>query len=100
MVPLAYYQALAAILFAIGMAGFISRRNGIIILLSVELMLNASNLSFIAFSRLHGGLDGHVMALIVITMAAAEVAVGLALVILVARLWRTIKVDRLQLFRG
>lgn len=99
MAPLPLYQVLAAVLFAIGLAGFLSRRDAIIILLSVELMLNAANLSFIAFSRQHGGLDGQVAALVVITMAAAEVAVGLALVIVVAKLWRTIKVDRLQLFR-
>ena len=100
MAPLALYQILAATLFTIGVGGVLTRRNGIVILLCIELMLNASNLSFIAFSRQHGSLDGHVAALIVITMAAAEVAVGLALLIVVARLWRTIKVDRLRLFHG
>jgi len=100
MAPLSWYQILAAILFAIGVAGVLSRRNGIVILLSIELMLNASNLSFVAFSRQVGGLDGQVLALIVITMAAAEVAVGLALLIVVARLWHTTRIDRLRLFQG
>jgi NADH-quinone oxidoreductase subunit K len=100
MVPLSYYQALAAVLFTIGVLGVVTRRNAIVILLSIELMLNAANLSFIASSRQLGGLDGHVVALVVMTMAAAEVAVGLALIIVVARLWRTLRVDRLRLFHG
>ena len=99
MAPLSWYQILAAILFAIGVAGVLTRRNGIVILLSIELMLNASNLSFVAFSRQLGGLDGHVLALIVITMAAAEVAVGLAILLNLQKTQDTTNLEDIKLLR-
>jgi NADH-quinone oxidoreductase subunit K len=79
------YVTLAAILFALGGIGVLVRRSPLAILMSVELMWNAANLLFIAFARLHGNLDGHVMAFLVITVAAAEVAIGLALTVLLFR---------------
>jgi NADH-quinone oxidoreductase subunit K len=81
MIPLSHYLVLSAVLFAIGTAGVFMRRNLITILLSVEIMLNAVNLSFVAFGRAAGDLDGQIITFFVMTVAAAEAAVGLALVI-------------------
>lgn len=81
MIPLGHYLLVSAVLFAIGTAGVFMRRNLITILLSVEIMLNAVNLTFIAFGRQHGSLDGQIIVFFVITVAAAEAAVGLAIVI-------------------
>ena len=81
MIPLSHYLFVSAVLFAIGTAGVFLRRNLITILLSVEIMLNAVNLSFIAFGRQMGSLDGQIIVLFVMTVAAAEAAVGLAIVI-------------------
>ena len=81
MVPLSYYLTLSAILFAIGTAGVFLRRNLITILLSIEVMLNAVNLSFVAFGRSLGAIDGQIIVFFVVTVAAAEAAVGLAIVI-------------------
>ena len=81
MIPLSYYLIVSAILFAIGTAGVFLRRNLITILLSIEIMLNAVNLSFIAFGRQFGSLDGQIIVFFVMTVAAAEAAVGLAIVI-------------------
>ncbi len=94
------YLILSAILFTIGVLGVLLRRNAIVILMSVELMLNAVNLAMVAFSRFIPGLDGQVMAFLVIAIAAAEAAVGLALVVQVARDRRTVDVDDLTLLRG
>jgi NADH-quinone oxidoreductase subunit K len=80
-IPLGHYLLLSAVLFAIGTAGVFMRRNLITILLSVEIMLNAVNLTFIAFGRQLGNLDGQIIVFFVITVAAAEAAVGLAIVI-------------------
>jgi NADH-quinone oxidoreductase subunit K len=91
---------LAALLFAIGVFGLLTRRNAIGILLSVELMANAVNINLVAFSRLHGGATGQVFALFAIALTVAEVAVGLALVILMARQRRTIDVASAQDLRG
>ena len=85
---------LAALLFAIGVFGLLTRRNAIGILLSVELMANAVNINLVAFSRLHGGATGQVFALFAIALTVAEVAVGLALVILMARQRRTIDIGK------
>ena len=85
MIPLGYYLAVSAILFAIGTAGVFLRRNLITILLSVEIMLNAVNLSFVAFGRSLGTVDGQIITFFVITVAAAEAAVGLAIVIALFR---------------
>ena len=85
MIPLGHYLFVSAVLFAIGTAGVFMRRNLITILLSVEIMLNAVNLSFVAFGRQHGGVDGQIIVLFVMTVAAAEAAVGLAIVIALYR---------------
>jgi NADH-quinone oxidoreductase subunit K len=84
-IPLSHYLIVSAVLFAIGTAGVFLRRNLITILLSVEIMLNAVNLTFVAFSRFAGDLDGQIITLFVMTVAAAEAAVGLALVIALFR---------------
>jgi len=84
-IPLSYYLVLSAILFSIGTAGVFMRRNLITILLSIEIMLNAVNLSFVAFGRAAGDLDGQIITFFVMTVAAAEAAVGLALVIALFR---------------
>ena len=81
MIPLSHYLIVSAVLFAIGTAGVFLRRNLITILLSIEIMLNAVNLTFIAFGRQHGSLDGQIIVFFVMTVAAAEAAVGLAIVI-------------------
>jgi len=85
MVPLNYYLVLSGILFAIGTAGIFLRRNLITMLLSIEIMLNAVNLTFVAFGRYAGDLDGQIITFFVMTVAAAEAAVGLALVIALFR---------------
>jgi NADH-quinone oxidoreductase subunit K len=82
---LEHYLVLSAVLFAIGSAGIFLRRNLITILLSIEIMLNAANLAFVAFGRHHGSVDGQIIVLFVITVAASEAAVGLALVIALFR---------------
>ncbi|HKE84953.1 MAG TPA: NADH-quinone oxidoreductase subunit NuoK [Vicinamibacterales bacterium] len=85
MIPLSHYLVLSAILFSIGTAGVFLRRNLITILLSIEIMLNAVNLSFVAFGRAAGDLDGQIIVFFVMTVAAAEAAVGLALIIALFR---------------
>ena len=85
MIPLSHYLILSATLFAIGAAGVFLRKNLITLLLSVEIMLNAVNLTFVAFGRFAGDLDGQIITLFVMTVAAAEAAVGLALVIALFR---------------
>lgn len=99
MVSLSHYLVLSAILFAIGMMGVIIRRNVIIIFMSIELMLNAVNLTFIAFSRFLHNLDGHIFAFMVMTVAAAEAAVGLAIIISVFRNKPTINVDEINIMK-
>ena len=90
---------LSAILFTIGVVGALVRRNIIVILMSIELMLNAVNLAFVAFSRIHGESSGHVFVLMVITVAAAEVAVGLGIVISLFRNRDTVNVDDVSLLK-
>jgi NADH-quinone oxidoreductase subunit K len=85
MIPLSHYLVVSAVLFAIGTAGVFLRRNLITILLSIEIMLNAVNLSFVAFGRQFGGFDGQIIVFFVMTVAAAEAAVGLAIVIALYR---------------
>lgn len=92
--------ALSAVLFATGVAGVLTRRNALIVFMSVELMLNAVNLSFVAFARNLGDVDGHVFAVFVMAVAAAEAAVGLALVILLFRNRVTVSLDDLDLMKG
>lgn len=99
MVPTTYYIALSAILFAIGIVGVLMRRNAIVIFLSIELMLNAANLAFVAFARQLGSIDGQVIVFFVMVVAAAEAAVGLAIIIAVFRHRHTTNVDELRLLR-
>lgn len=98
-VPVSWYLLLAAVLFAIGAAGALTRRNGIAIFLSVELMLNAANLSLVAYARQFGEHTGQVIVFFVMAVAAAEAAVGLALFIAVFRHRRTMDVNRMNLMR-
>ncbi|MBW2312556.1 MAG: NADH-quinone oxidoreductase subunit NuoK [Deltaproteobacteria bacterium] len=97
--PIELVVSLSAILFGIGVVGALVRRNIIVILMSIELMLNAVNLAFVAFARMHGTNDGHVFVLIVITVAAAEVAVGLGIVISLFRNRDTTNVDDVSLLK-
>lgn len=104
-VPDEHLLVLAAVLFAIGVVGFLLRRNAIIVLASIELMLNAANLSFVAGSRMHStsavpNLEGPVFAIFVILVAAAEAAVGLALVIALYRLKQSVQLDALNELKG
>ena len=94
-----HFLVLAAILFLIGVAGVLLRRNALIVLMSVELMLNAANVTLLAFSRMWGDLSAHTFALIVIAVAAAEAAVGLAIVVAVFRGRRNVDIDRLTTLR-
>jgi NADH-quinone oxidoreductase subunit K len=91
---------LSIILFAIGAAGFVARRNAIVVLMSVELMLNACNLAFVAFSRQHLDMTGHIYAFMVMTVAAAEAAVGLAIVVLIFRTRKAVNLDEINLMKG
>ena len=90
----------SAVLFAIGVVGVLTRRNAIIVFMCVELMLNAVNLSFVALSRLHGGVTGQVFVLFVMTVAAAEAAVGLAIVIGVFRHYKSVDLENINLLKG
>jgi NADH-quinone oxidoreductase subunit K len=94
-----HFLMLGAVLFAIGVAGVLLRRNILIIMMSVELMLNAANLTILTFARMYGDLSGNSFALIVIAVAAAEVAVGLAIVVALFRGRRNVDVDRLNLLK-
>ena len=93
MIPLSHYLVVSALLFAIGSAGVFLRKNLITILLSVEIMLNAVNLSFVAFGRFNGTVDGQIITFFVMTVAAAEAAVGLALVIALFRTRESLNPD-------
>ena len=99
MVPLSHYLALGAIMFVIGAAGVLMRRNAIIILMSIELMLNAVNITFLAFARQWGDMAGQVFAIFVITVAAAEAAVGLAILISLNRDRSILNVDEVNLLK-
>ena len=93
------YQLIAGLLFMLGVLGVLIRRNLIVIFMSIELMLNAANLSLVGFSRLHGNLDGQVFAFMVIVVAAVEVAVGLAILISVMRNRDTINIEDTSLLK-
>lgn len=99
-VTVQYYIALSAVLFAIGALGVLLRRNAIVIFMSIELMLNAANLAFVAFARHFGDLDGQIFVFFVITVAAAEVAVGLALIVAIFRSKQSINIDEINLMKG
>lgn len=94
------FLLLGAVLFCIGIYGVIARKNAVMVLMSVELILNAVNLNLLAFSQLHGNVDGNIFALYIIAVAAAEVGVGLAMVLLVYRNRKSIALDELSEMKG
>ena len=96
---MSHYIVLSAILFTIGAIGVLTRRNAIVVFMCVELMLNAANLALVAFSKLHGTLDGQVMAFFVMVVAAAEVVVGLAIIMTIFRTRRSASVDDASLLK-
>ncbi|MCY4256692.1 MAG: NADH-quinone oxidoreductase subunit NuoK [bacterium] len=91
---------LAAVLFCIGVYGVLARRNGVLVLMSIELILNAVNINLVAFGAFHATVVGQIFALFVITVAAAEVGIGLAIVLLLYRNQRSINLDQVDLMRG
>ena len=99
MVPLAVYLSFSALLFIIGLVGILIRRNLIVLLMCIELMLNAINITLAAFSRAGGNIHGQIFAVFVITIAAAEAAVGLAVILVVFRQRKTVKVDEFNLMK-
>jgi len=99
MVPEGYYLILSAVLFAIGVAGVLIRRNPVVIFMSIELMLNAVNLSFIAFASQLNSLDGQVFVFFVMAVAAAEVAVGLGIIVSIFRARTSVDVDEMNLMK-
>ena len=100
MIGLHHYLILSVVLFALGVAGVLVRRNALILLMSIELMLNAANLALLAFARSMGDETGHGLALFVMVVAAAEAAVGLALVLAIFRHRRTVNVDEVRSLEG
>lgn len=98
--PITSYLVLGALVFAIGLFGVLSRRNAVGILLGIELMLNAVNINLVAFSRLHADVAGAVFALFTIAVTVAEIGLGLAIVIVIFRVRRTIDADHLNLLKG
>jgi NADH-quinone oxidoreductase subunit K len=99
-IPISWALALSAMVFVIGLIGVLVRRNAIIIFMSIELMLNAANLAFVAFSHHLHSLDGQVFVFFVMSVAAAEVAVGLAIIVNLFRLRETVYVDEVNLLKG
>jgi len=97
--PIVYYLALSAVLFSIGVAGVLLRRNAIVIFMSIELMLNAVNLTFVAFATQWRNLEGQIFVFFVLVVAAAEVAIGLALIVAIFRLKQTVYVDEINLMK-
>lgn len=100
MVPTGWYIILSAILFTVGVLGVLIRRNAVVVLMSVELMLNAATLALVSFARARLDLGGQVVVLFVIAVAAAEVAVGLALLVALFRTKRTVDIDEISTLRG
>jgi len=98
-IPVSHFQALAAILFMIGVIGVLTRRNVIVVFMSIELMLNATNLSLVAFSRLWGNVEGQIFVFMVIVVAAVEAAVGLAILISLVRNRDTVNIEDSSLLR-
>jgi NADH-quinone oxidoreductase subunit K len=99
-IPLGWSLALSAVVFVIGLVGVLVRRNALIIFMSIELMLNAGNLAFVSFARHLNSVDGQVFVFFVMTVAAAEVAVGLAIIVNMFRLRETVFVDEINLLKG
>jgi NADH-quinone oxidoreductase subunit K len=100
MVPVEYYIILSAVLFAVGVAGVVFRRNALIIFMSIELMLNSANLAMVAFSSVNKSFSGQIFAFFVIAVAAAEVAVGLALIVEIFKSKHSIDVDQMSNLKG
>ncbi len=100
MITTNYYVLLSAILFTIGVVGVLTRRNVMIMFMSIELMLNSANLALVAFARARNQIDGQILTFFVITVAAAEVAVGLALLVGIFRTKRTTNVDDISTMKG
>jgi NADH-quinone oxidoreductase subunit K len=96
MIPVSYFIILSSILFGLGVIGFMFKRNIVTLFMSIELMLNAVNLAFVAFSKVHGQLQGQVFVFLVIVVAAAEAAVGLAIIIVIARNRQSLNVERID----
>ncbi|MGD8553936.1 MAG: NADH-quinone oxidoreductase subunit NuoK [Anaerolineales bacterium] len=99
-VPTSYVLALSALMFVMGALGVLLRRNAIVLFMSVELMLNSANLAFIAFARSMNDVAGHVFVFFIIAVAAAEVAVGLALIVTIFRTKKSIDIDQISSMRG
>ena len=100
MVPASYYLALSVILFSLGVIGVLVRRNAIVIFMSLELMFNAANLVFVTFASYYQALSGQIFVFFVMTVAAAEVAVGLALMVAIFRAKKSIDVDQMSNMKG
>ena len=100
MIPVGYYVALSAVLFTIGTLGVLVRRNPLVIFMSVELMLNAANLALVAFTRVWTILEGQIFVFFIMTVSAAEVAVGLALIVTIFRTKHSINVDEMNSLKG
>lgn len=96
MIPISYFVILSSILFGLGVIGFMFKRNIVTLFMSIELMLNAVNLAFVAFSKAYGQLQGQVFVFFVIVVAAAEAAVGLAIIIVIARNRQSLNVERID----
>ena len=98
-VTLEHYLIVSVLLFSLGLAGVLLRRNALVVFMSLELMLNASNLALVAFSRFNGNLHGQIFVFFIITVAAAEVAVGLAIIVALFRRRQTVQVDEINSMR-
>ena len=99
-IPISWTLALSAVVFVLGVVGVLVRRNALVIFMSIELMLNAANLAFVAFARAMGSVDGQIFVFFVMTVAAAEVAVGLAIIVNLFRLRESVFVDEVNLLKG
>jgi NADH-quinone oxidoreductase subunit K len=100
MVPAEYFLALSAVLFCLGILGVLLRRNALVVFMSLELMFNAANLAFITFARVFGTLSGQVVVFFIMTVAAAEVAIGLALMVEIFRTKHSIDLDQMNSLKG
>jgi NADH-quinone oxidoreductase subunit K len=100
MVPIGYYLVISAVLFTLGVIGVLVRRNALVVFMSIELMLNAVNLAFVAFARQWGTLEGQVVVFFVLVVAAVEVVVGLAIIVDIFRSRDTVSLDDVNLLRG
>jgi NADH-quinone oxidoreductase subunit K len=99
-VPAPYHLALSALLFTLGMVGVLVRRSALIVFMSIELMLNAVNLSFVTFARVRGSIDGQLLVFFILVVAAAEVVIGLAIIVDIFRSRETVDIDEANLLRG